>query len=287
MQFSKVLMLGCFTLLCWAAPALADYIFVLKNGRQITVQTYHEEDQMMRLSVQRGEIRIGKEQIESIVQSGEVLGRAEILPPAEMVPEETAKVGQRGVGAPSSTPTQEDAEKGVVSQAPKEKVLTPEERLAERRAKEEKEYQNRIAELNDQIKALVNSYTKARRGGREGGINPGICITNCEEFTEAQAADLNSRFKDRLYDPARASGSGEVTFKSYGSFAGAPAKRLESRAYEVKRAPRVSVPLSPYTEKEWKFSKLRREIRRLNEKRDRLIQEMREKGYDSASLFLQ
>ena len=260
-QFCKALVLGCFILLCGAAPALANYTFILKNGRQITVQTYHEEDQMMRLSVQGGEITIGKEQIESIVQSSEVLGRAGILPSTEMVPGETAqettKAGQQGVGAPSSTPTQEDAEKGVVSQAPKEKMLTPEERRAEQRAKEEKKYQTRVRETTGRIKALMDRYSLATRG--KTGPDPTVLKT--PEAISSRTADLKSRLKDSQYNSIR----------------------LRSR----RAIRRVNPPLSPYSQKEKELSDLRKQINQLHNERALLIQEMRQKNFNTGSLFMQ
>jgi len=186
-------------------------------------------------------------------------------------------------------PGQEQGAQGMKDEplATKGKVLTPEEIREEKRAKEEKEYQKRIAQLTHQIKALEASLIKAIRGSREGGIEAGVCVTNCEEFTKAQATQLNSRLKDRLYDPARAGGSGVVTFKTHSPFGGASPKFSESRTFEVvNQIPRVTVPLPRYTEKERKFSNLNKKMGRLKEKRETLIQEMRQKNFDTGSLFL-
>ena len=53
-------------LLYAAASAHADYVLVLKNGRQITVQSYREEGSMIKFTGLGGEIGISKEQIETV-----------------------------------------------------------------------------------------------------------------------------------------------------------------------------------------------------------------------------
>jgi len=235
-----------------------------------------------------GEISIAKEDVQSIIPAVEGQATRQVPPQADVVPGEPPELGP--LEEKLARPGQQQGMAGMKDEplATNEKVLTPEEIKAAERAEEEKEYQRRIEQLTHQITAVENSYAKARRGGRKGDIRAGICISNCDGFTAAQAADLNSRLKDRLYDPARARGSAIVETKTHSPFAGAPPRISKYRATEIKpTTPRVSVPLPPYTEKEWKFSKLKREIERLNDKRDRLIQEMREKGYDSGSLFLQ
>jgi len=268
-------------------PLFADYTLILKNGRTITVEAYKEEGGMIIFSSYGGEIGIAREEVESIIPAVEGMGTSRTLPPVEEAPGEAAKAGpgEEQVARPGKEQAIEDKKEEPL--ATKEKVLTPQEIKAAERAEEEKEYQRRIVQLTHQIKALEDSYAKARRGGQKGGNTAGVCITNCEEFTKAQAADLNSRLKDRLHDPARARGSAIVKTKTRSPFAGAPPRISEFRASEIKPAPRVSVPLPPYTKKEWKFSKLKRNIGRLHEKRDRLIQEMRDRNFNTSSLFLQ
>jgi len=102
----------------------------------------------------------------------------------------------------------------------KEKVLTPEKIREEERAKEEKEYLRRIAQLTHRIKAVQEKFTKAVTAGR--GSKAGICITNCDEFTKAQAANLNSRLKDAARLPAVTDDSSDVSLNAPSPFTGAP-----------------------------------------------------------------
>ena len=97
---------------------------------------------------------------------------------------------------------------------------------------------------------------------------------------------MNSRIKDRLHDPARARGTGVIrtTFRS--PFVGLPPRVLEFYPSEVKLPPRVRVPLPSYTAKERELSDLRKQIGQLERQRYKLIQEMRQKGFESGALFL-
>jgi hypothetical protein len=51
--------------------ANADYVVILKNGRQLTVQSYREEGSTVKIQGLGGELGIPKEQIQSISKSGQ------------------------------------------------------------------------------------------------------------------------------------------------------------------------------------------------------------------------
>ena len=53
-----------------AIPAYADYVLVLKNGRQITVQSYREEGTMIKFTGLGGEIGISKDQLQTVREVG-------------------------------------------------------------------------------------------------------------------------------------------------------------------------------------------------------------------------
>jgi hypothetical protein len=53
----------------WAGWAHAEYVVVLKNGRQLTVQSYREEGSTVKIRGLGGELGIPKEQIQSISKS--------------------------------------------------------------------------------------------------------------------------------------------------------------------------------------------------------------------------
>ena len=53
-----------------AVSLSAEYVLVLKNGRQITVQSYREEGSMIKFQGFGGEIGIAKDQLQAIQKSG-------------------------------------------------------------------------------------------------------------------------------------------------------------------------------------------------------------------------
>lgn len=273
MKSIKMLLIGLAILFYWVGPVLADYMLILKNGRAIIVEAYNENGGMIIFSGYGGKISIAKEEVKSIIPVKGIVTRTD-LPEVEYVPKETGGVAldpERGVGLSEVPPL-----------SAKGKAQTPEEIRAEKRAKEEKEYQKRIAEITQKIKATVQRYISAAVGGH----HPGVCIYNCGKFIKGKVANMNSRIKDRLYDPARARGSRVIRVKFRSPFAGLPPRVSEFHPWSVKPPPRVRVRLPSYTPKERELSDLRKQIGQLQGQRDRLIQEMRQKGFDSGALFL-
>jgi len=54
---------------CATAIVFADYTVVLKNGRRMTVQSYREEGETIKVPALGGELGIPKEQIETILNA--------------------------------------------------------------------------------------------------------------------------------------------------------------------------------------------------------------------------
>lgn len=266
----RFLPLGLASVFCWSGSLFADYTLVLKNGRRITVQSYREEGEMIKFPGLGGEIGITKDQIKSILKDGESEGRGMDLPRVQRSPPSPGPVGEAKAEEKKESP--EEA---------KEKLLTPEEKLAEERAKEEKEYQKRVGEITGKIKALRDRYALATRGS----TGPEPTLLNSKEAIKARTADLISRLRDAQYNPAGPSHAGGVKLSKPSSFAGAPSTTIELRPGGV--IPRVRVPLPNYTKKERELSDLRKQIGRLTDERERLIQEIRRKNLDTGSLFLE
>src|SRR4030095_13591012 len=109
----KVLLLT-FSLSSWTLPAWADYTLVLKNGRRITVQSYREEGRMIKFRGLGGDIGISRDQIQSIQKAD----------PGEPTLDQTQ--------------LQESAAAPQVPERPPT--------LEEEKAKEEKEYQQKLIE---------------------------------------------------------------------------------------------------------------------------------------------
>src|SRR4029453_15299234 len=102
-------------LCAWAGSAWADYTLVLKNGRRITVQSYVEEGPRKKFRGVGGHIGISKDQIQSIQKADP--------------------------GEPTLDQTQLQ-ESAAVPQTPERPPI-----LEEEKAKEEKEYQQKLIEL--------------------------------------------------------------------------------------------------------------------------------------------
>jgi hypothetical protein len=267
----KLIPVGILASLFLTAPLFPEDTLVLKNGRRITVESYREEGGMIKFRGLGGEIGISKDQIQSILKGGTSEREGQSLrvpaagesspPPASASPEEKAKVGEK---------------KDV-----KEKLLTPEEKLAEEKAKEEKEYQNKVKKITEEIKAARDRYGLATRGS--GGPEPSLL--DSEEAIRARTDDLNSRLRDAQYNPGGPSDAGEVRLSTPSPFTGAPPSTIELRPGPV--IPRVDSPPPTYSEKEKELSDLRNQINQLTNEREKLIEEMQQKNFNTGSLFLE
>ena len=213
----------------WPALARADYDLILKNGRRITVQSYREEGGMIKFQGLGGEIGIAKDQIQAIRKTGE--GEKATLDLSR--PEKAGAVVTRDstVGEKPSTPRLTEQKNGAVK-----------ETIAEQREKEEKEYQEKLAEITNQLRELRDRYAAETRGNT--GPEPSFFTT--EEAFKGHQADLLSRLHA----------------------AGAP----------------IGAPL---TEKQKELNALRNQIIQLENQRNALIDEMKQKGFLAGSFFLE
>jgi hypothetical protein len=247
MEQYKLSLLAMCAFLVGTTPAVADYTLVLKNGRQITVQSYREEGGMIKFSGLGGEIAISKDQIQTIETNGDQhrpslnLTRPEPPPPT-----------------PAKEPTAD--QKTISSPISDTKVATPEESLAEQRAKEEKEYVKRVGEITQQIKEGRNRYAAETTGVT--GPEPGFFTT--DEAFQRHQADLMSRLIDAQNNPAGPGNTGEGASTP-------PDNRMPPN----------------YTEREKYLSDLRFRINQLELERRKLIDEMKQKNFDVGSLFIE
>lgn len=282
-RIKRLLPLAVGLLLGFPGPLSADYTLILKNGRRITVQAYREEGGMIKFGGLGGEIGISREQIQSIRKAGEPQSRGMSLLGTEKPTAGDAATGQEKKLEAGKAPAGQA--KGEVKETrpglPQDKVLSPEEKLAQERAKEEKEYQSKVGQLTEQIKALRDRYAVSTRGSS----GPEPTLLNSEEAIKARTDDLLSRLRDAQHNPAGPSDAGGIKLSTPSSFAGAPPTTTELRPGQV--VPRVDAPLPGYTGKEKELSDLRNQINQLTKERERLIQEMRQKGFGTGSLFLE
>lgn len=233
------------SLCSWAGPAWADYTLVLKNGRRITVQSYREEGRMIKFRGLGGDIGISKDQIQSIQKAD----------PGEPTLEQTQ------LQEPAGTP-----------QAP-ERPPT----LEEEKAKEEKEYQQKLLELTGQLKEVRDRYSELLRGTTSP--EPSQLVT--EEQIKASRADVISRFRDATSNPSEPA---PVRLLTPSPFSSLPPTITEERP--PARAPTTYENL-PYTETQRELSDLRNQTIELDKEREKLINEMRQKNMSIGSLFLE
>ncbi|HEX2227910.1 MAG TPA: hypothetical protein VHM64_12280 [Candidatus Binatia bacterium] len=227
-------------------PARAEYTLLLKNGRRITVQSYREDNGVVKFTGLGGEIGIAKEQILTIregdgAEAGDFdLTRTEAAPAA---------------GSDAARPAQEGRE----GKNPAD----------EERAREEQQYLSKLKELNERLKATQDAYAESIRGN--AGPDPMQLIT--DEQVRARQDDLSARFKDAQNNPSEPA---PVKLLNPSPFSSLPPSVTEVQ-------PTVRTP-SPYeapqtfTPREQGLLELRNQAVELERERERLLEEMRQKN---------
>ena len=242
----------------WAGVAQAQYLLVLKNGRQIHVQSYRDDGSMIKFSGLGGEIAISKDQVQTIrrAEEGDRLGSPSLSvnqAPATVAPEPPP----RPTKAPEVKPPSASAGDG---------------QLAKKRAEEQKAYEDKVKGLTAEIKELRDRYSWITRGTK--GPEPSFFTT--EEAFKGQQADLMSRLRDAQYKE-----QGLPTER-------APARRdFDASNVSAFQTPPFSIdPPPPYTEREKELSDMRARITQAENERQQLIEEMKAKNFEIGSLFL-
>ena len=139
-------------------------------------------------------------------------------------------------------------------------VVSRDQQQAKKRAEEAKAYEDRLKELTAQLKELRERYSLMTRGNK--GPEPSFFTT--EEAFKGQQDDLLSRLRD-----AQNRAQGLPT----GSAASSPQFSLD--------APPA------YTARQRELSDLRARISQIENERQGVIDEMRAKGFEVGSLFLE
>ena len=224
-------------------PAFADYIILLKNGRQITVQNFREEGGMIKFYGYGGEISIVKNQVQeirSVVQATRPEEATFQSAPATAAADRMPPVGERKIAA----------------EVGQEKTINRANELAERRTKEQEAYEQKIKEYNNQLQELRGRYASETRGNT--GSDPAFFTT--EEAFRGHQEDLLSRLRDAQYKAQ-----------------GLPSGRNQQSP------PLSANPPPAYTEKQKLLSDLRNQINELEIGRARLIAEMKQNKFDTDS----
>ena len=244
LQIRYALALCC--LVAWLDTAEAQYVLELKNGRQITVQSYREQGSMIKFPGLGGEIAISKDQVQSVRRASDAdrksassLGFDQLRPATPSQPAETA-----------AQPSEIKPEAAAPSQAGPPMI---------EKAAEEKAYQEKIKELTAQLQELREQYAVRTRGNT--GSDPQFFTT--EEAFRGHQEDLLSRLRDAQF---RAQGLPS------GSNATSPPLSL--------------TPPPAYSETQKELSDLRNRMNQVDNERQRIIEEMKTKNFATGSLFL-
>jgi hypothetical protein len=157
----------------WLDSVQAQHVIVLKNGRQITVQSYREEGSMIKFTGLGGEIGLPKDQIQAILKPGQSNR------PGVSIPELEA------ASAPPATSQQKSA-------TPSAPGLEPRPQSADETTStndEEKEYQKRLAEVTQKLEKANRDFFEASQGG---GTEANVTKEGLRSWT----MDLASRIHD-------------------------------------------------------------------------------------------
>jgi hypothetical protein len=157
----------------WITSAQAQHVIVLKNGRQITVQSYREEGSMIKVVGLGGEFGIPKDQIQAILKPGQ----ADRARPGLSISEMEAS-SRQSAPVPQKPTTPDTAQ--PPSPAETKPLADPEEI---------KEYQKRLAEVTQNLEAAKEKYFTATQGG-------GTAANLSKEGIRAWTMDFASRIHD-------------------------------------------------------------------------------------------
>ena len=163
-------------------------------------------------------------------------------------------------------------ESAVAPQVPERPLIAEEEK-----AKEEKEYQQKLLELTGQLKEVRDRYSELLRGTTSP--EPSQLVT--EEQIKASRADVISRFRDATSNPSEPA---PVRLLTPSPFSSLPPTIVEEQPSA--RAP-INYENLPINETQIEFSELRQQANALEKEREKLINEMRQKNMSIGSLFLE
>ena len=180
-------------LAAWAGLANAQYVVVLKNGRQLTVQSYREEGSTVKIQGLGGELGIPKEQIQSISKSGQTDRPGLNISNLDNSSRSAPATAKPAASAPASKPSElsgsTDGDSGV-------------------NADEEKEYRRRLAEVSQKLESARKRYVEMTQGGSTGS-------NVSREGMRAWTMDLASRIHDSQKVPGGGPPAGTPPMQPY------------------------------------------------------------------------
>jgi hypothetical protein len=182
---SKIVIVALFiTTSCWMSLAQAQHVIVLKNGRQITAQSYRDEGATIKIQGLGGEFGIAKDQIQTILKAGQ-----------------SDRPGLNIVEMDSSTRQTTTPQKPSPQTVRNDRVSTPPvETKSAADLDEEREYQMRLAEVTQKLEEARQDYFKATQGG-------GTASNVSRDGIKAWTMD----FASRIHDSQKVPGGGGLS----------------------------------------------------------------------------
>jgi hypothetical protein len=172
-KFSSVVALA--ILGTWAGVVNAQYVIVLKNGRQLTVQSYREEGSTVKIQGLGGELGIPKEQIQSISKAGQNDRPGLNLNSLENASRSAPVAAKPSAGTPAKRPNDVSADSIDTNSSVN--------------AEEEKEYRRKLAEVTQKLESARKRYLEASSAGNTGAKFE-------KEGIRSWTADLAARIQD-------------------------------------------------------------------------------------------
>ena len=243
--------------LCWISQCEAQYVLILNNGRQITVQSYREDAGMIKFNGFGGEIGISKGQVKAIRKSDE--GAANGF----TIPGPTHESSNTTESSPPRPPSEERAE--------------PTPRPEEEPANEEKDYQLKLLDVNERLKEARDNYSQTIRGTTSS--EPSLLTTEAQ--MKARQDDIISRALDAQYKPSAPAATRLVTPSPFSTL---PLATVDTQP-PPEVSPRYGTALPQYTPRQKELSALRSQILDLEMQRERLIEEMNSRNFGSGKLL--
>jgi hypothetical protein len=144
----------------WLDLAQAQHVIVLKNGRQITVQSYREEGSMIKFNGLGGEIGLPKDQIQAILKPGQSNRPGVVISDLERSSPQPATVPQKAPPASEPNAAPRPPSVGETKSIPSDEI---------------KEYQKRLAEVTQKLETANREYFEATQvGGTDANVKEGF-----------------------------------------------------------------------------------------------------------------
>ena len=159
----------------WAGVVNAQYVIVLKNGRQLTVQSYREDGSTVKIQGLGGELGIPKDQIQSISKAEQNDRRGLNLNSLENASRSAPVAAKPSAGTPAKRPNDVSADSIDANSSVN--------------AEEEKEYRRKLAEVTQKLESARKRYLEASSAGNTGAKFD-------KEGVRAWTADLAARIQD-------------------------------------------------------------------------------------------